>query len=140
MIEIWTDTAPGERRAALVENGKIVEIHLQRDLRPILGQQATGRLDRKTPAGGYIVDGSGRELLIRKSVDSSEGSYLSYEIIRGRTGHPISFVKPLQQIAILTSLTAKRPEIRILRLIAKRTLINSARHAHAHSRCIFRLQ
>lgn len=88
MIEIWTDTAPGERRAALVENGKIVEIHLQRDLRPILGQQATGRLDRKTPAGGYIVDGSGRELLIRKSVDSSEGSYLSYEIIREEIAEP----------------------------------------------------
>lgn len=88
MIEIWTDTAPGERRAALVENGKIVEIHLQRDLRPILGQQATGRLDRKTPAGGYIVDGSGREQLIRKSVDSSEGAYLSYEITREEIAEP----------------------------------------------------
>lgn len=88
MIEIWTDTAPGERRAALVENGKIAEIHLQRDLRPILGLQATGRLDRKTPAGGYIIDGSGRELLIRKSVGSSEGAYLSYEIIREEIAEP----------------------------------------------------
>ena len=28
--ELWRDDAPGERRAACVENGKIVEIHIQK--------------------------------------------------------------------------------------------------------------
>ena len=88
MIEIWTDSAPGEQRAALVENGKIVEIHLQRDLRPLLGQNGTGRIDRKTPAGAYVVDGSGRELLIRGHIDVNEGAYLNFEVSREEIAEP----------------------------------------------------
>lgn len=88
MIEIWADNAPGERRAALVENGKIVEIHLQRDLRPILGQYGTGRIDRKTPAGAYVVDGTGRELLIRGHIDETEGAYLDYQVSREEIAEP----------------------------------------------------
>lgn len=88
LTEIWTDGAPGERRAALVENGKIVEIHLQRDLRPLLGQQGTARLDRKTPAGAYIMDGSGREFLIRGQVGLTEGAYLSFEVTREEIAEP----------------------------------------------------
>lgn len=88
MIEIWTDNAPGERRAALVENGKIVEIHIQRDLRPLLGQHDTGRIDRKTPAGAYVVDSSGRELLIRGHVDIDVGAYLAFEVTREEIAEP----------------------------------------------------
>jgi ribonuclease G len=88
LIEVWTDNAPGERRAALVENGKIVEIHLQRDLRPILGQNGTGRIDRKTPAGAYVVDGSCREMLIRGQVNIAEGAYLAFEVTREEIAEP----------------------------------------------------
>lgn len=88
LIEIWTDNAPGERRAALVENGKIVEIHLQRDLRPVLGQYDTGRIDRKTPAGAYVVNGSGRELLIRGHIDETEGAYLDFQVSREEIAEP----------------------------------------------------
>jgi hypothetical protein len=62
LTDIWRDDAPGERRAALVENGRIVEIHIQRDALWALGACGAGRIDRKTPAGAYVVADDNIEL------------------------------------------------------------------------------
>lgn len=82
MTEVWLDDAPGERRAALVENGKIVEIHVQRDLQMALGEGGAGRIERKTPSGAYVVTDHGDEVLVRRNPLQPEGARVSFEITR----------------------------------------------------------
>ena len=82
MTEYWIDDAPGERRAALVENGVIVEVHIQRDLHFALGETGTGRIDRKTPSGAYLVTGNGEEVLFRRNAPQPEGSRVGFEVTR----------------------------------------------------------
>jgi ribonuclease G len=88
LIEIWCDDAPGERRAALVENGEIVELHIQRDLQIALGERGTGRIVRKTPAGSYLVTASGEEVLLRAPTDEAEGASVTFEIVREAIWEP----------------------------------------------------
>jgi ribonuclease G len=88
LTEIWRDDAPGERRAALVEGGKIVEIHIQRDLHLALGDCGVGHIDRKTPSGAYIVTDDGPELLVRRNVALPEGTRVAFEITREAIAEP----------------------------------------------------
>ncbi len=82
MTEYWIDAVPGERRAALIENGAVVEVHLQRDLYFALGEACAGRIDRKTPSGAYIKTESGDEVLVRRNAKQPEGSRVDFEITR----------------------------------------------------------
>lgn len=93
LTELWIDDAPGERRAALVENGNIVEVHIQRDLYLALGQQCSGRIDRKTPSGAYVVSDDGDEVLVRRSSPKPEGARVGFEITREAICEP-GRVKP----------------------------------------------
>ncbi len=88
LTEIWRDDGPGERRAGLVEHGKIVEIHIQRDLDMVLGECGTGRIDRKTPSGAYIVTDTGAEILIRGKSSVGEGTRVGFEIMREAIAEP----------------------------------------------------
>lgn len=99
LIEIWRDDAPGERRAALVENGVPVEIYMQRDTHWVLGEQGEGRIDRKTPSGAYITPASGAELLVRGKTNLPEGSAVTFEISREAIAEP-GRLKPAE--AVLT--------------------------------------
>lgn len=93
MTELWIDTAPGERRAALIENGNIVEVHIQRDLHIALGEQGSGRIDRKTPSGAYVVTDHHDEVLVRRSSPKPEGARVGFEITREAICEP-GRVKP----------------------------------------------
>ena len=93
--EIWRDDAPGERRAALVENGNIVEIHIQRDALWALGETGTGRIDRKTPSGAYVVTDEGQELLLRSKIGDPEGARLTFELTREAIAEP-GRIKPAE--------------------------------------------
>lgn len=106
LIEIWTDDAPGERRAALVVNNEIVEIHIQRDLQPILGMAGEGRIDRQTPAGSYVIGDDGFEVLVRAKTGKTEGARIVYEITRENIAEP-GRVKPAEgkEIDRLPSMT-----------------------------------
>ncbi|MBL0925118.1 MAG: ribonuclease E/G [Sphingomonadaceae bacterium] len=95
MTEIWDDDAPGERRAALVEDGRIVEIHIQRDLHRVLGECGNGRVDRKTPSGVYIMADDGAELLVRGKVGAAEGAGVAFEVTREAIAEPGRF-KPAE--------------------------------------------
>ena len=102
MPEIWHDDAPGERRAALVENGNIVEIHIQRDALWALGETGTGRIDRKTPSGAYVVTDDGQELLLRSKISDPEGARVTFEVTREAIAEP-GRIKPTE-IALRDSL------------------------------------
>ena len=93
--EIWRDDAPGERRAALVENGNIVEIHIQRDALWALGETGTGRIDRKTPSGAYVVTDSGHEFLLRSKIGDPEGARVTFEVTREAIAEP-GRIKPAE--------------------------------------------
>lgn len=93
--EIWHDDAPGERRAALVENGNIVEIHIQRDALWALGETGTGRIDRKTPSGAYVVTDDGHELLLRSKIGDPEGARVTFEVTREAIAEP-GRIKPTE--------------------------------------------
>lgn len=99
LIEIWRDDAPGERRAALVENGVPVEIYMQRDTHWVLGEHGEGRIERKTPSGAYILPSSGVELLVRGKTNLPEGSVVTFEIVREAIAEP-GRLKPAE--AVLT--------------------------------------
>lgn len=88
MPEIWRDDAPGERRAALVENGNIVEIHIQRDALWALAEYGVGRIDRKTPSGAYVVADDGSELLLRSKIGAPEGARVMFEVTRESIAEP----------------------------------------------------
>lgn len=88
MTELWRDDAPGERRIALVENGKIVEIHIQRDMKWVLGEGGEGRIDRKTPAGAYVVADNGSELLLRSKISDPDGARVAFEVVREAIAEP----------------------------------------------------
>ena len=95
MTDLWIDNAPGERRAALVVDDEIVEIHIQRDLHPVLGQTGTGRIERKSPAGSYISAEDSQELLIRGKIDKPDGAEIGYTIIRESISEP-GRIKPAE--------------------------------------------
>ena len=88
LTELWRDDAPGERRAALVENGNIVEIHIQRDMQWVLGEGGHGRVDRKTPAGAYVIADDGGELLLRSKISDTDGTLVAYEVVREAISEP----------------------------------------------------
>ena len=93
--EILRDDAPGERRAALVENGNIVEIHIQRDALWALGETGTGRIDRKTPSGAYVVTDEGQELLLRSKIGDPEGARVTFQVSREAIAEP-GRIKPAE--------------------------------------------
>jgi hypothetical protein len=88
LTDIWRDDAPGERRAALVENGSIVEIHIQRDGLWVLGECGVGRIDRKTPSGAYIIADNGHELLLRSKAKKPDGARVHFEVTREAISEP----------------------------------------------------
>lgn len=93
LTDIWRDDAPGERRAALVENGNILEIHIQRDALWALGECGVGRIDRKTPSGTYILADDGSVLLLRSKSKEPEGARVHFEVTREAISEP-GRVKP----------------------------------------------
>jgi hypothetical protein len=95
LAELWRDDAPGERRDALVEDGQIVEIHIQRDLYWALGETGGGRIDRTTPSGSYVASDNGAEILIRGKVKAGEGARVVFEITREAIAEP-GRVKPAE--------------------------------------------
>ena len=88
LTDIWRDDAPGERRAALVENGNIVEIHMPRDALWALGECGVGRIDRKTPSGAYIVSDDGSVLLLRSKITQPDGARIAFEVTREAIPEP----------------------------------------------------
>jgi hypothetical protein len=88
LTEIWRDDAPGERRAAFVNNGNIVEIHIQRDALWILGEYGAGRIDRKTPSGAYVIADDNSELLLRGKMGLPEGARIMFEVTREAIAEP----------------------------------------------------
>lgn len=88
LAELWLDDAPGERRAALVEDGQIVEVHIQRDLHAALGEIGVGRIDRKAPSGAYLVCEDGREFLVRGKMALPEGASSAFEVMREAIAEP----------------------------------------------------
>jgi ribonuclease G len=88
LVELWLDDAPGERRAALVEDGQIVEIHIQRDGQFVVGEVGTARIDSKTKIGSYLTSDDGREMLVRRGVSMTEGSKAIYQITRAAIAEP----------------------------------------------------
>ncbi len=88
LTDIWRDDAPGERRAALVENGRIVEIHIQRDALWALGECGVGRIERKTPSGTYVVTDDGQALLLRSKTKEPEGARVHFEVTREAISEP----------------------------------------------------
>ena len=88
LAETWLDDAPGERRAALIEDEQIVEVHIQRDLHAALGECGVGRIDRKTPSGAYLVGTDGGEFLVRGKIALPEGASSPFEIMREAIAEP----------------------------------------------------
>ena len=88
LAELWLDDAPGERRAALVEDGQIVEIHIQRDGQFALGEIGSARIDSKTKAGAYLTADDGRQMLVRRGVSLTEGSKALYQVTREAIAEP----------------------------------------------------
>ena len=93
--EIWRDDAPGERRAARVENGNIVEIYIQRDALWALGETGTGRIDRKTRSGAYVIADDNSELLLRSKISDPEGTRVTFEVTREAIAEP-GRIKPAE--------------------------------------------
>lgn len=88
LTEIWRDDAPGERRAAFVEHGNIMEIHIQRDALWALGECGAGRIDRKTPSGAYVIADDNSELLLRGKMGLPEGARILFEVTREAIAEP----------------------------------------------------
>jgi hypothetical protein len=88
LTEIWRDDAPGERRAAVVENGNILEIHIQRDALWALGEYGAGRIDRKTLSGTYVIADDNSELLLRSKMGAPEGARIMFEVTREAIAEP----------------------------------------------------
>jgi hypothetical protein len=88
LTDIWRDDAPGERRAAVVEDGNILEIHIQRDALWALGECGVGRIDRKTPSGAYVVADDGSALLLRGKTNALEGARVMFEVTREAMSEP----------------------------------------------------
>lgn len=95
LTEYWVDDAPGERRAAKVEHGQIVEIHLQRFGQFVVGETGQARIVSKTPAGTYLQSDDGREFSMRQQVALAEGGRVGFEITRGAIAEP-GLVKPAE--------------------------------------------
>ncbi|MFN3620566.1 ribonuclease E/G [Sphingorhabdus sp.] len=108
MPEIWRDDSPGERRAAVVDQGKIVEIHIQRDAHWALGERGRGRIERKTPSGAYVVTDDGAEFLLRSKTADPEGKTVAFEVTREALAEPGRWKPP--EIMLCDSLPPQRPD------------------------------
>ncbi len=72
----------------MVEDGCIVELHIQRELYRALGECGTGRIDRKAPSGTYVITDDGAELLVRSKVGAAEGAGVGFEVTREAIAEP----------------------------------------------------
>ncbi len=88
LAELWLDDAPGERRAALVRDGHIVEIHIQRDQNFAVGEVGSARVDSKTKTGAYLTADDGRQMLVRRGTGLTEGSNAIFQITREAIAEP----------------------------------------------------
>lgn len=88
LAELLLDDGPGERRAALLEDGKIVEIHIQREGQFLVGEVGTARISSKTKAGAYLSTDDGRDILVRRGSKLTEGSRVVYKIVRAAIAEP----------------------------------------------------
>lgn len=88
LAELWIDDAPGERRAALVRSGHIVEIHIQRDRHFVVGEIGSARVDSKAKAGAYVTAEDGRQILVRRGTGLTEGSKAIYQVTREAIAEP----------------------------------------------------
>ena len=88
LAELWLDDAPGERRAALVEDGQFVEIYIQRDRHFVVGEVGSARVDSKTRTGAYLTTEDGRQMFVRRGTGLAEGSKAIYQITREAIAEP----------------------------------------------------
>jgi ribonuclease G len=88
LAELWLDDAPGERRAALVRDGNILEIHIQRDRHFVVGEIGSARVDSRTKAGAYLTADDGRKMLVRRGSGLTEGSKAIYQVTREAIAEP----------------------------------------------------
>ncbi|MGB5079078.1 MAG: ribonuclease E/G [Sphingorhabdus sp.] len=88
LVELWLDDAPGERCAALVEDGRIVEIHVEREGEFVVGEVGSARIARKNRVGAYLQTQDGREILVRRNVSLPEGSPVCFQISRAAIAEP----------------------------------------------------
>lgn len=88
LAELLLDDSPGERRAALLEKGQIVEIHIQREGQFAVGEVGTARIRSKTKAGAYLTADDGREILVRRGATQTEGSFVIFKIARAAIAEP----------------------------------------------------
>ncbi len=88
LAELWLDDAPGERRAALVRDGHILEVHIQRDRHFVVGEIGSARVDSKTKAGAYLTAEDGRQMLVRRGTGLTEGSKAIYQVAREAIAEP----------------------------------------------------
>jgi ribonuclease G len=88
LAELWLDDAPGERRAALVRDGNILEIHIQRDRHFVVGEIGSARVDSRTKAGEYLTADDGRKMLVRRGSGLTEGSKAIYQVTREAIAEP----------------------------------------------------
>ena len=80
MADLIRDDAPGEYRAAMVEAGEIVELHIQRSGHLVLGQAGTARVGSRTAGGTLLITDDGRELLVRQKMPVPEGARTSVKL------------------------------------------------------------
>jgi hypothetical protein len=115
LTEWLIDDAPGERRAALVEDGQVVEIHLHRDSDVMLGETGKARFASKEKAGRIFITPDGTELMMRGQFTAAEGTSLPYAINREAIGEP-----GLMKRATARLLDAPEPVVSRDRLWAER--------------------
>lgn len=83
MAEFYQRTTPGERRLAVVEQGKLVEMHVHRDGDgPAAGTRMQARLHRKLGTQGILRAGNTEILLSRWPQGATEGQDILIEITR----------------------------------------------------------
>lgn len=94
MADLIRDDAPGEYRAAMVEAGEIVELHIQRSGHLVLGQAGTARVGSRMAGGTLLITDDGRELLIRQKMPVPEGARTGFEIAREALPEPGLIKRP----------------------------------------------
>jgi hypothetical protein len=94
VADLIRDDAPGEYRAAVVEAGEIVELHIQRSGHLVLGQAGTARVGGRVAGGTLLITDDGRELLVRQKMPLSEGARAGFEIAREALPEPGLIKRP----------------------------------------------
>lgn len=83
------DDAPGERVAALVEAGRVVELHIRRLGRLTAGETGEGRIGTRTGKdGAFLISDSGETLLVPNGVTSPEGARVRFQVKRAAIAEP----------------------------------------------------